>query len=173
MGRIHCICIKSFLGRTWTIQLSFCQVNPPSQVFSLSNCKSHFDSSAFSGDFLWSDWDWNFKRTRPVSHSSLVTFDLQGSLLRYWISLHSENNSPAARLWFQVYGTRSRKLVSRMRGEFIPQRTETTGGRKSSGLPTGQQLETKNLSYLCTVTQRALRQNFGKEVSIPLLHVRS
>lgn len=65
--------------------------------------------------------------------------------------------------------------MARMRGDFVSQSTERAAKRKSSGLPTGQQLETTNLNFpekwvhgnpMCTKT-------FLADVSIPLVHVGS
>lgn len=80
----------------WTPQLSFCQVNLPSQVFSSPNCKSLFDSSASSVDFLIFRLELKLEKNRTpdkwITEPWLALICKE--VLRYWISPSSENNSP-------------------------------------------------------------------------------
>lgn len=57
----------------------------------------------------------------------------------------------------------------------MSQRTERAAERKSSGLPTGQQLETTNLNYLekWVHGKPAYTKTFLADVSIPLVQVGS
>lgn len=101
---------KVFPVCLWILQLSFCQVNLLSQVFSPPNCKSLFDSSASSVDFfifrLELKLETNVTPDKWISEPWLGILALiYEEVLRYWISPSSENSSPTDRLWsFPVSG---------------------------------------------------------------------